>query len=77
MFPVSFAESAIKRLIDLHEYPGGRLIMLFVYTWIAIVFGFVFHHTAEKPFIHYSKRLYSTAREKASVQEKRIVIGGS
>lgn len=53
----SIAEIGLKRIIHIHEYPVGKLVMLLVYTIIAIGFATLFYRIIEKPFIKYSKAL--------------------
>lgn len=51
------AEIALKRVISIHDYPMGKIVMLFVYTGIAIAFAALFYKYVEKPAIHLSKKI--------------------
>ena len=53
----SMAEIGLKRITHLHEYPMGKILMLLIYTIIAIAFAALFYKFIEKPFINYSRIL--------------------
>jgi len=50
-------ESITKRIIHLHEYPLGKIVMLLFYTSCAIVFAHFFNKYVEKQFLNYSKKM--------------------
>ncbi|MGB0839550.1 MAG: acyltransferase family protein [Chitinophagales bacterium] len=51
------AEIVLKRIVDIHIYPIGKIVMLFVYTGICIAFAALFFKLVEQPFIRYSKKI--------------------
>ena len=51
------SEIVIKRIINIHESPIGKILMLFVYTGITILFASIFYRYMEKPFIIYAKKI--------------------
>ena len=51
------SEIVIKRITDIHESPEGKILMLFVYTAITILFASIFYKYIERPFIKYSKKI--------------------
>lgn len=53
----AISEIVIKRIVPLHQYPFGKIILLFVYTSIAVLFASIFYSYIEKPFIVYSNKL--------------------
>jgi peptidoglycan/LPS O-acetylase OafA/YrhL len=52
-----FAETAVKRITDIHQTEVGKLFLLLFYTAIALVAAWIFYRTVEKPFLTYSKRI--------------------
>ena len=57
-YPVGqVAEIAFKRITSVHETQGGKILMLFIYVIIAIIFASIFYKLVEKPFIIYSKKI--------------------
>ena len=50
-------ESITKRIIQLHEYPIGKIAMLLFYTIMAVLFAHFFNKYIEKPFLNYSKKI--------------------
>jgi peptidoglycan/LPS O-acetylase OafA/YrhL len=50
-------ESIMKRILPIHEYPIGKLIMLVFYTLLAIVFAHFFNQFIEKKCLELSKKL--------------------
>ena len=55
------AEIVLKRVITIHQYPMGKIVMLFIYTGISILFAAIFYKYVEKPAINYSKKIKSTS----------------
>ncbi|MGB0839549.1 MAG: acyltransferase family protein [Chitinophagales bacterium] len=51
------AEIILKRVSNIHTYPMGKIVMLFVYTSICIAFAALFFKLVEQPFIRYSKKI--------------------
>lgn len=51
------AEVALKRVINIHEYPMGKIVMLFIYAGITILFAKYFYKYIEQPFIKLSKKI--------------------
>lgn len=62
-----FAESALRRVMHLHEFPAGKVIMLLLYTIISLIGAWVFYRIVEMPFMKWSKAL----------AKRRPVIDGS
>lgn len=52
-----FSESALKRVMHLHESPWGKVLMLLVYTGIALLAAHVVYHAADKPLLARLKRI--------------------
>ncbi|HPF92242.1 MAG TPA: acyltransferase [Flavobacteriales bacterium] len=52
-----FAETAIKRVTDLHNTAGGKVFLFVVYLTLALVVAHLFHRLVERPFLHLSKRI--------------------
>lgn len=50
-------ESIMKRIIPLHHYPLGKIIMLFFYTIASVIFAHFFNKLIEKRFLILSKKL--------------------
>jgi peptidoglycan/LPS O-acetylase OafA/YrhL len=50
-------ESILKRIISLHEYPVGKIIMLLFYTAMSILFAHFFNKLIETRFLAFSKKL--------------------
>ena len=65
------AEIILKRVVNFHEYPLGKVFMIFVYTGIAIVFAAFSYKFVEKPFIIYSKRI--KAKVKKNVPSSKVL----
>lgn len=51
------SEIILKRLIPIHEYSFGKIIMILVYTSISILFASIFYRFIEKQFILWSKKI--------------------
>lgn len=67
-----FSESALKRLTHLHEAPWGKVLMLLVYTGIALLAAHVLYHAAEKPLLARLKRIrYASPPLAAEQREAR------
>ena len=65
--PVAYyAESVLKRIVPIHDGPAGRLIMIFVYTFLALLAASIFHRWLETPFMQLSKRLFRSPSVKAA-----------
>ncbi len=58
----SISEIVLKRITNLHEYPFGKIIMILIYTSIAICFAYLFYKYIEQPFIQYSKAIKSNKK---------------
>ncbi|MFN3874366.1 MAG: acyltransferase family protein [Flavobacteriales bacterium] len=57
-----FSESALKRIVHLHESAWGKVAMLAVYTCIALLVAHVVYQVAEKPLLERLKRIrYASA----------------
>ncbi len=52
-----FSETALKRVIDLHEYEAGRVFLLFFYTALALLASHIFYRIVELPCIQLAKRM--------------------
>ena len=50
-------ESIMKRIIPLHEYAFGKIVMLVFYTISSILFAHIFNKLIEKRFLMMSKKL--------------------
>jgi peptidoglycan/LPS O-acetylase OafA/YrhL len=50
-------ESIMKRIIPLHEYPLGKIVMLIFYTIASVLFAHFFNKLIEKRFLILSKKL--------------------
>ena len=70
--PIGFiSEIILKRIIPIHNYEWGKIVMLFVYTIISVLFATLFYQFAEKPFIEYSKRIKASF-SKTNLKEELI-----
>ncbi|MBK6343066.1 MAG: acyltransferase [Flavobacteriales bacterium] len=52
-----FCESALKRITGLHELAWGKILLLFVYTGIAVLAAHLLYHVAERPWLERLKRI--------------------
>lgn len=50
-------EIVLKRILPIHQYEMGKILMILIYTAIAIAFATLFYNYVEKPFIRYSKKI--------------------
>ena len=49
------SEIVLKQFIQIHIYPWGKIVLLFVYVTITIIFASIFYRLIERPFINWSK----------------------
>ncbi len=50
-------ESVTKRILPLHVYPFGKILLLFFYTAMAVLFAHFFNKWIESRFLAFSKKL--------------------
>jgi len=56
-----FCESAHKRVTGLHELAWGKVLLLFVYTGIALLAAHILYNVAERPWLERLKRIRISA----------------
>ncbi|HRH68105.1 MAG TPA: acyltransferase [Flavobacteriales bacterium] len=52
-----FLDSIGRRITDIHSYPIGKIVLVLLYTAIAVGLSWVFHRVVENPFLELSKRV--------------------
>lgn len=60
-------EIVMKRIVNVHEHPEGKVLLLVLYTFLAVIFARLFYELIEKRFIQYSKNVSASPKVRQQV----------
>ena len=66
-----FAEAVTVKILQIDPEPTWRIVLLFFYTVLALIFAHIFHRIIERPFIRISKKLVHGRTKVSMRQEER------